>query len=619
MCGICGIYNYGTRKEIQHTTIKKMTDVINHRGPDEDGYFIDKRIGLGFRRLSIVDITGGYQPMKKHDNSMVSVCNGEIFNHEDIRSSLRDKGYSFKSGSDCEVLINLYEEYGEKMVDYLDGQFAFCVYDRNNDFFMLARDHFGVAPLYYTMLDGQIIFASEIKSIIEYDSVTRRVDLTGLDQVLSLPGLVSPRTMFENIHSLPPGHVLIIKNGRVQCSQYWDAVYPHEDYEGTQYQEEYYLEKLDHLLKKSVKKRLMSDVKLGSYLSGGLDSSLIGGIIRSLKGESGITLSMEFEDDFFNEQKHQDTMVKFLQSEHFKMKFKEMDIIDGLKKVITHCECPLKESYNVASLALSGEARRNNIKVILTGEGADELFAGYPSYKFDLLREKRINSKRSEITDRESRINLWGDENFFYEKDFNTLESMKRKIFSKGVREKYKEFDLRNFGLIDKGKITNRHIQHKRSYLDLKLRIADHLIGDHGDRMLFGNSVEGRYPFLDKELFEFIATIPTNLKLNGMDEKYLLKKLALKYIPESIVTREKFGFSAPGSPQILQQNVEWVNELLSYETIKKQGYFDPDYVESLKKMYTTPGFMLNIPYEDDLLIPILTFGIFKEIFKIPDL
>lgn len=483
---------------------------------------------------------------------------------------------------------------------------------------ILARDHFGVAPIFYSFLDGQLIFASEIKSIIEYGKVKREIDLTGLDQILSLPGIVSPRTMFHNINSLPPGHALLIRKGKVDIIQYWDAEYPIESGSSNNSDENYCIERLDYLLKNSVKKRLMSDVKLGAYLSGGLDSSLIGGIIRSLTGSPITTVSMEFEDDFFNEQKYQDIMVKFLQSDHHKIKFKPVDILENFYKVIKHCECPLKESYNSASLALSEEANKNNIKVILTGEGADELFAGYPSYKFDILRKKRISSQCILEEDKENRIKLWGDENFFYEKDFSQLASMKRNLFSHKINEVYDSFNFIQFGLVNNKKIRDRHILHRRSYLDLKLRIADHLIADHGDRMLFANSVEGRYPFLDKDLFEFIASIPTNLKLNGMNEKYILKKLALRYIPESIVNREKFGFSAPGSPHFLQQKVEWVEDLLSYETIKKQGYFNADFVERLKKQYSTPGFVINIPYEDDLLMPIITFGIFKDVFKIPN-
>ena len=620
MSGICGIMNLKNKGPICEKTLLNMQNSMIHRGPDDEGIYINENIGFGFRGLKVVCMQNGEQPIFNEDKSIVMVCDGRIFNYKSLKERLRKKGHKFLTDTDAEVIIHLYEEYEWGFLDYIEGQFAFALYDKGNDRMILVRDHFGIAPLYYTFINDTLVFASEIKAILEYPGVNREVDLTGLDQILSLPGTVSPRTIFKNISGIPPGHFLLINNQTIKVNEYWDVNYPKIgecNYTGD---EEYYLEKLEDLLLKSVEMRLEAEVSVGAYLSGGLDSSIVTGMIKKLDPNPRTVLSMTFEDEFFNEEYYQDIMSKFLGFEHLKIKFDTKQISDRLKKVIWHCECPLKETYNTACLSLSELANKHNLKVILTGEGADELFAGYPSYRFDIFRSK--NNCKSRNVDDEERIiadNLWGIPDYFYEKDFYSFKQVKKRLFSSKLNEMYDKFDFTKFGLINKERIKNIHPLHIRSYLDLKLRAADHLISDHGDRMLMANSVEGRYPFLNKDFVEFVTIVPPDLKLNGYQEKYILKKLGYKYVPNEIVDREKFGFSAPGSSQLLQAGIEYIYDLLSYDTISKQGYFNPDEVELLKKKYSSPGFILNIPYEEDMLMPIITFGIFKEVFNIPDL
>jgi asparagine synthase (glutamine-hydrolysing) len=280
----------------------------------------------------------------------------------------------------------------------------------------------------------------------------------------------------------------------------------------------------------------------------------------------------------------------------------------------------LKETYNTCSLALSESVSKHGIKVILSGEGADEFFGGYIGYRFD--KQRAGNGLVKDLEDQfedELRNKLWGDPDFFYEKNYYELSGLKYNLYSKKQREKFREFDATTHLVFNKERIKNRPVLHKRSYIDLKLRLSDHLISDHCDRVTLANSVEGRFPFLDIELVEFIKTIPPDLKLKGLDEKYILKQLARKYIPQTIVDRQKFGFIAPGSPELLKANSAWINDLLSYERIKRQGYFDPDMVEALKRKYSAEGFRLNLPYESDLLIVIITFNIFLELFNMPDI
>jgi len=289
--------------------------------------------------------------------------------------------------------------------------------------------------------------------------------------------------------------------------------------------------------------------------------------------------------------------------------------------MIYHSECPVKETYNTCSLALSAAAKANGITVILTGEGADELFAGYVGYRFDQLGNRgRAKSYDLEtVLEEEMREKLWGDKDLFYETNHHAHKEIKSALYSEQLNDVFDEFDCLNFPLVNKDRLRGRHFVHQRSYLDFKLRLSDHLISDHGDRMGMANSVEARYPFLDIDLIEFSRHIPPDLKLRGFTEKYVLRKVAEGLVPRSILEREKFGFHAPGSPYLLQQGIEWINDLLSYERIKRQGYFNPDVIERLKKQYSRPDFKLSLPFESDLLIVVLTFGIFLDVFNLPNL
>jgi asparagine synthase (glutamine-hydrolysing) len=598
-----------------------MTDTLTHRGPDSSGYFVEGGVGLGFRRLSIIDLSSGDQPLYNEDESVVLLCNGEIFNYLELKRQLAEKGHVFRTGSDVEVLLHLYEEDGINFLNKLNGQFAFAIYDRRERLLFLARDHFGVNPLYYTLVDGVLIFASEIKAILEHPMARREVDLTGLDQTFSFPGLVSPRTMFKDVQSLKSGHYLLVKNGDVRLGEYWDLDYPEEGEVAYDKPESFYVERLDELLTQSVRYRLQADVPVGFYLSGGLDSSMIGAMIRRVSPRSRRhSFSIGFNDPSFSEAKYQRLMVEHVGSVHHEIIFDWPEISERLSSTVYHSECPVKETYNTCSMALSGAARGSGITVVLTGEGADELFAGYVGYRFDQYGTR--DSKRHDLEtmlEEELREKLWGDRSLIYELDQHSLREIKAALYSPGVNEQYEQFDCLNHELVNKERLKRRHPVHRRSYLDFKLRLSDHLITDHGDKMSLANSVEARYPFLDIDLVEFSRLIPPDIKLKSLSEKYILKRVAEGLVPPEITRREKFGFHAPGSPYLLQQNVEWVQDMLSYERIKRQGYFNPDIVELLKEQYSQEGFKLNLPFESDLLIVVLTFGIFLEQFAMPSL
>ena len=622
MCGIAGYIDLTHERRADKEILTGMASTLVHRGPDSDGYDVVGSLGFAFRRLSIIDLMNGAQPIYNEDRSVVMVCNGEIFNYRELRSLLEEKGHVFRSATDVEVLVHLYEEEGPEMLQQLNGQFAFALYDVRRKQLFLARDHFGILPLYYTVVDNVLIFASEIKAILKHPLASRDVDLTGLDQILSFPGLVSPRTIFKEIRSLKSGHYMLAGIDGVKIVEYWELDYPRIGDVSYDKPDEYYVERLKELFAQAVRYRLQADVPVGFYLSGGLDSSLTAAVIKAESDpeQTRHSFSILFTDKEISESRYQRMMAQHVGSEHHEILFDWKEIATRLPDMIYHCECPVKETFNTCSMALSEAARRHGVPVVLTGEGADELFAGYVGYRFDQLglRENKPYNLDTILED-ELREKLWGDKDLFYEVDQYPLREIKTALYSSGVNELFEDFECLNHDLIDQERLRGRHLVHQRSYLDFKLRLSDHLLSEHGDRMALANSVEGRYPFLDIDLVEFSREIPPHLKINQFTEKYILKKIAEGLVPPQIINREKFGFRAPGTPYLLQQNVEWINDLLSYERIERQGYFNPVMTERLKKQYSQPGFKLHPHLESDLLMVVLAFGLLLDLFDLPSL
>jgi asparagine synthase (glutamine-hydrolysing) len=597
-----------------------MTATLVHRGPDATGTLVDRHVALGFQRLSIIDVEGGNQPFRNEDGTLALVCNGEIFNHRELRAVLTRRGHKLVTNCDVEVLVHLYEEHGPGMVEHLDGQFAFAIYDYRNGSLFLARDHFGILPLFYTVIANTLIFASEIKAILAHPFVSRQLNLTGLDLMLSLPSAPAPWTMFRNIQSLKYGSWLYVAGRSVRQSQYWDLDYPAESGTQDQRTEADYVDELVGALDRSVAYRLQADVPVGLYVSGGLDSSMIAAMAhRIAPGVRRHSFSVSFTDPAISEAKYQRLMAKHVGSCHHEVRFDSTDISQSLRRAIYHAECPLKETYDTASLALSDCARQMGVKVILNGEGADELFAGYAGYRFDKFR---INGRRAqEEDDRKGQIRelLWGDHNLHYDKDQLEFRSVKTALFSHQVNDLYEHFDYFRFDILDKTRVGGRHPLHQRSYIDFNLKLAAHLLADHGDRMGMANSVEIRYPFLSLDVVNVVRRIPPDLKLRGFTEKYILKQAGRDLLPTTILDREKFGFVAPGSPSLLKSKDPWILDMLSPTRIDRQGYFNSAEVERLTRQYSAPGFELVVPFEDDLLMFVATFGLFVEVFGLPSL
>ncbi|HEV7508326.1 MAG TPA: asparagine synthase (glutamine-hydrolyzing) [Thermoanaerobaculia bacterium] len=622
MCGITGMIDLRGAGRVEPPVLAAMTASLVHRGPDSSGQYLSPDAGLGARRLKIIDLESGDQPIYNEDRSLVLVCNGEIFNYPELRRSLIDRGHVFRTRTDVEVLVHLYEEHGEDLVDHLNGQFGFALWDVPRRRLFLARDPFGVIPLYYTVADGLFVFGSEVKAIFEHPAVERRLDLAGLDQVLSLPGLVSPRTMFAGISSLPAGYALTAGDGDLRLRRYWDLDYPQEGEEsGPARPEGEWVEELREVFGRSVARRLQADVPVGIFVSGGLDSSLVAAFAaRHTPGVPRHTFSIAFGDSEaeIDETPYQQLMARLLGSHHHEIRFDSEAIAGRLREMVLHCECPVKESYNTCTLALAGAARAAGVKVVLAGEGADELFGGYPGYRFDAAGERRRRGAPSveEVLEEELRERMWGDRHLAYEGDQVPFREIKAGLYSREVARRLDDIDCMAYPLIDKSRLSNRHALHKRSYLDFKLRLADHLLSDHGDRMAMARSVEVRYPFLDVEMVDFARRVPPSLKLNGMVEKYLVKRMAEGVIPPAIVEREKFGFRAPGSPMLLRRGYGWLEDLLSPEAVRHYEVFDPESVSRLALQYCREGYEIHPHLDTDLVMVVLTTHLLCELFAL---
>jgi len=620
MCGIAGYLDLRGERPPERQILLQMTDALRHRGPDSAGFFEDHHLGMGFRRLSIIDLDGGDQPLFNEDGNIVLLCNGEIYNYRELRADLASRGHRFRTQSDVEVIAHLYEEYGQEFLTRLNGQFAIALYDRKQRRLLLARDQFGICPVFYGIFSGVLIFASEIKAILRHPLARREVNLTGLDQVLTFPGPVSPTTLFKGVDSLPNGHYISVANGHPQVVEYWDLHYPELSEMQPRQPDGYYIEGLQDLLRSSVQYRLQADVPVGFYLSGGLDSSLIGALASRATPEARTnSFSIVFGDRAMCESKYQRLMARALGSDHHEVQIDVEQVVNGLPLAVYHSEAPLKETYNAASLALSRLVRDRGVKVILTGEGADELFAGYIGYRFDRFRSDVEEESVDDLIEADLQARVFGQPALFYDTHFAANRELKAELYSREMNDRFPEFESLESLPIARSRLAGRHPLHQRSYLDFKLKLADHLISDHGDRMSMANSVEGRYPFLDIRVVEFAKQIPADLKLNGYTEKFILKKIGKDLLPGEIVEREKFAWYAPGMVELLNARNERIWDLLSRERIGREGYFNPDAVDRLKSRYTETGFSLNLPYEPDPLITVATFGLFLEAFSMPSL
>lgn len=567
MCGFCGFVGEQQEKEV---ILKKMMDKIIYRGPDSSGMYTDNDIGLGFRRLSIIDLSDGAQPIYNEDKTKVILFNGEIYNYQEIKEELINKGHTFYTKTDTEVLIHGYEEYKEKILDKLRGMFTFAIWDIVEKELFIARDFFGIKPMYYTQNGKELIFGSEIKSILEHPNVKKELNINALQNYLSFQYGVPNETFFKGINCLPPAHYLKYKDGQVTITRYWE---PEFNIDETLDLDET-IEKIDETFKNSVEAHKISDVEVGCFLSSGVDSSYVA---SQFKGQKSFTVGFDY--DKYNEIEYAKELSKEVGLEHYYKSITDDEYWDIIPKIQYYMDQPHADPSCVALYFVSKIASEH-VKVVLSGEGADELFGGYRIYHEPLSIAKvkfiprfifkglagivnliPVDFKGKSFINRASKTveeRFIGNANLFTDKEKrrilkDTNGMVKPEEITKQYYEKVK----------DKDDIT------KMQYIDINLwMVGDILL--KADRMSMANSLELRVPFLDKEVFKLASTLPLKYKVNDENTKYAMRKAALKNIPEEVAKRKKLGFPVPTRVWLRQEKYyNKVKEEFESENAKK--------------------------------------------------
>lgn len=631
MCGIVGIIS--PNKMSDNKILYKMLESIKYRGPDDNGYYIDNHIGLGHTRLSIIDPQNGKQPITNEDESVIVIFNGEIFNFKGLKNGLIEKGHILKNNSDTAILPHMYEEYGIDMFKKLNGQFALAIWDKNKKRLILARDRFGEKPLFYFHKDKTLCFASEAKAILKSGLVHASISPIALKQVFTFWTLLGDRSIFEDVYQVPPGSYLIFENYEMEVKTYWNYSYSKSSKIKDIDLNEWIYE-LENKLISSVEKRMISDVPISFYLSGGLDSSLITGIAAKISNKTLNTFSIIFDDSDFDESKYQNYMSQSLESKHESVMFSKKQIPSIIRQVVYHTEVPSLRSGPLPMYVLANLVRSNGIKVVLSGEGSDELFGGYDIFREVKIREFcRRNSNSKFKTNLFKYVNNYvrGLENqsanilsLYYnscglQSDYSShlnrwkLGSYAQQFFTQDYREAMNSYDeikdLEQFIPSDYKEWTP--IQ-KAQYLEVTTLLSNYLLSSQGDRVSMGASVECRYPFLDYEVAEFAAEMPDSIKIRGLNEKYIVKKLADKYVPDSIVKRKKFPYRAPINISELMRD-EYIRYVTNKKCLEENNIFNSKSVEK----FISSILIKEKPSERDcmLFMGLLTTQILCEIIS----
>lgn len=596
MCGIAGIL-VSSGAQIETGLIESMTRTMIHRGPDAEGYFVSRNVALGHRRLKIIDLEGGKQPMFNEDQSVVVIFNGEIFNFAEVKAELEAKGHQFQTHSDTEVIVHAYEQYGDLCATHFRGMFAFAVYDIARDRLFLARDRLGIKPLYYCMDGNRLIFASEIKPILHVLGGRAEVETGLIDFYVSLGYVPGEKTLFRGIVRLLPGHTLVREGGQNQINRYWDIT----SLPILEITLDDARERLDELLLESVKLRLISEVPLGAFLSGGLDSSAIVATMSRLMNEPVKTFSVGYSDDpSSSELEYARIVAKSFQTEHHEFILSSGDFFDSLDLLLEHMEEPIVESAAVALYQLSKLAREH-VTVILSGEGGDEILAGYPLYKkmrdidrihkFAQLMPSAIHSWIGSHGIRTEKIMKYWDwigtpiSRRYQGISNDVTDSIRRQIylpeFFAQVDDTVGNYFEALFGSIEHGSSLRR-----MSYVDLKSWLPDDLL-IKADKMTMACSLELRVPLLDHKLLEFATALPDQLRLNGNEGKFLLKRSMERYLPKEIIYRKKQGFPVPIAIWFRGPLFERLSEILLDPHTLSRGYFSPIYVRHILTRHRT--------------------------------
>ncbi len=637
MCGISGGTRFNSYEALNSKTLFKMLDSIRYRGPDECGMYQAKEALLGSVRLSIIDIKSGQQPLSNQKGDIWIAYNGEVFNYVELREELINKGYTFKTHSDTEVIVLLYEEYGIDFLKKLNGQFAISIWDKRKKELILARDRMGIRPLFYTMHNNELLYASEIKAFLQHPDINLKLSAKSLSQIFTFWTTISPDTAFENVFQLPPGSYMIYSKNKFEIKSYWNLEFAAENqYNNISFEEA--VEEFEHILKDSVKIRLRADVPVAAYLSGGLDSTVSTSLIREVVPNMLQTFSIGFEDADYDESYYQDLASGYFGTKHTGFKIKNEEIAELFPEVVWHSEMPLLRTSPVPMYALSRKVREKNIKVVITGEGADELLGGYNIFKEAKIRHfwaREPKSKLRPLLLKKLYPYIPQIQNasaqtlrFFFAYKLGETNSP---VYSHLLRwnngnhiKKYFSDDLvQNLNgytpvneLIDKinGKFDNYDYLGKAQWLEMSIFMSGYLLSSQGDRMGMANSIEGRYPFLDHRLIEFCSKINPEYKLHGLNEKYLMKKMAEKRIPDEILKRSKQAYRAPIQNSFLTKQASvYMNEVFNEKKLKENGLFNPGLSKKLLDKFKSGEKTSEV--DNMALTAIISTTILKDLFE----
>jgi len=605
MCGIAGLINLErSRPRSDPAIVRRMIAMLDHRGPDDTGVYLDDTVALGHARLSIIDLEHGKQPIHNETGNVQIVFNGEIFNYPELRKELIKSGHQFYTRTDTEVIVHLYEEYGDRFPEYLNGQFAIALWDKTEKYLYLVRDRTGIVPLFYTTINGRLYFGSEIKAILAGTQHQPSLDLTALDQVMTFWSTVGEKTVFQDILSVVPGQFLKINQNGISKKRYWEWSYPPsgeyctssaEDIRGT----------VTELLIDATQIRLRADVPVGAYLSGGLDSSVLVALMHHYTDISLRTFSLGFDSDEHDETAFQNIMIKSLSANHSSIVCQKQAISDAFPKAIWHMETPVLRTAPVPMMQLSGLVHEMGYKVVLTGEGADEVLGGYDIFKEAKIRQFWAREPQSEFrplllkrlypyldfTRNQTQAylkNFFGvgldspDSPWFSHLPRWQTTAKCKEFFSENVKQLLTHDVLSSLEEILPDKISTWSPFNRSQYLEAATLMPGYLLSSQGDRMLMSHSVEGRFPFLDHRLIEYVNKLDPAWRMKVLNEKYLLKQTMQNIVPTEIIQRYKQPYRAPDIPAFTEPEIpDYVHEMMGQSKIHEYGYFDPGKVSKL--------------------------------------
>ena len=600
MCGINGIAFSGrSRRRVDAAVLKTMRDVITHRGPDDDGIYIDENVGLGHRRLSIVDVASGHQPMTNEDGSLYITYNGEVYNHSDYRDELEARGHVYRTHCDTETILHLYEDYGDACVEHLRGMFAFAIWDRNKRELFIARDRLGVKPLYYVHTgDGSLYFASEIKALLEARAVKPEMNFAAFSDYLANHATSGEETLFVGVKRLMPGHTLTWRDGEIKIKKYWDVSFAKVAHDGRSDKD--YIAEWSELFRKSVELRLMADVPLGMFLSGGIDSSAIAAVMSTLVDEPIKTFSVAFAEREANELEYARLVATAYKTDHHEVIISAEEFFGALPDLIWHEDEPIAHPSSVALFFVSRLAAQH-VKVVLTGEGSDELMAGYARYRKtilnlaigeryhrmvpagvrNLIRGQIAGMSASKLRAKLSRtfLSLSPDIESIYFDNFAVFpRSDQHQLLTRDTIDRIGGIDpyagvRRVLSETDAQSLLDRLL-----YADIKTYLHELLMKQ--DQMSMAASLESRVPFLDHKLVEFTSSLPESLKLRRWTTKYVLRQSMKGMLPEQILTRPKMGFPVPIGTWFRGPYTQVLDEYVLGSRAMERGIFNAD---SLRK------------------------------------